>query len=57
MIDADLAFEYSSVQATINSPIISVKNPLTGTIKAQAIEEIILDENRRDYDLIIEVEK
>ena len=57
MIDADLAFEYSSVQATINSPIISVKNPLTGTIKAQAIEEIILDENRRDYDLVIEVEK
>lgn len=57
MIDADLAFEYSSVDATIESEIISIKNPLTGRIKAKAIKEIIFDENRRDHDLTIEVEK
>lgn len=45
--DADLAFEYSSVQATVLTPISSVKNPLTGFIKAPTIGEIILDEHLR----------
>lgn len=43
--DADLAFEYSEVEAGINSHITSVKNPLTGHIKARSYGEIILDEN------------
>lgn len=43
--DCDLAFEYSSVQATINSPVHSVKNPRTGCITADSFGEIILDEN------------
>ena len=43
--DADLAFEYSSVQATIEGPIHSVKNPRSGFIKAGSIGQIILDEN------------
>jgi hypothetical protein len=43
--DADLAFEYSSVQATIQGPIHSVKNPRSGFIKAEKIGQIILDEN------------
>lgn len=43
--DCDLAFEYSSVQATINSPIRSVKNPRTGSITAGSYGEVILDEN------------
>jgi hypothetical protein len=43
--DADLAFEYSSVQATVKGHIVSVKNPRTGFIKADSIGEIILDEN------------
>lgn len=43
--DADLAFEDSDVKATINSNIVSVKNPRTGAIKALAIGEIILDAN------------
>lgn len=41
----DLAFEYSSVRATINSHVTSVKNPLSGSITAQGYGEIILDEN------------
>lgn len=43
--DADLAFEYSSVEATIKGRIQSVKNPTTGHIWADEIGEIILDDN------------
>ena len=43
--DAVLAFEYSSVQATVRGRIPSVKNPTTGCIKAGEIGEIILDGN------------
>lgn len=52
---ADLAFEYSSVEAVILSPVTSVKNPLTGHIKAQSYGEIILDENlKAPGDCVIE---
>lgn len=43
--DADLAFEYSSVQATVSGHIVSVKNPRSGSIRAGSIGEVILDEN------------
>lgn len=52
--DADLAFEYSEVEATVKSVITSVKNPLTGHIKAQGYGEIILDENQKEpHDCVI----
>ena len=31
MVDCDLAFERSQVQATLTAPILSIKNPLTGS--------------------------
>lgn len=43
--DADLAFEYSSVEASINGSVTSVKNPKTGHIMADSYGEIILDRN------------
>ena len=43
--DADLAFEYSSVDATLRGRITSVKNPRSGRIVADAYGEIILDQN------------
>ena len=43
--DADLAFEYSTVQARILSPVTSVKNPKSGRIVANSYGEIILDKN------------
>lgn len=43
--DADLAFEDSDVTATVLSNIVSVKNPRTGSIKALAIGETIIDAN------------
>ena len=45
MEETDLSFENSSVKATVNGNIMSVKNPVTGFIKADSIGEIILDEH------------
>ena len=43
--DADLAFEYSDVEASLIGPVTSVKNPRTGRINADSYGEIILDGN------------
>lgn len=44
MIDCDLAFERSSVQATITTPVVSIKNPLAEShISLPAAGEIIRD--------------
>ena len=43
--DCDLAFEDSSLDAHIISPITSVKNPRSGRIEAPSIGEIIIDEH------------
>lgn len=43
--DADLAFEYSSVHATIRGNVPSIKNPRTGSIRYGSVGEIILDKN------------
>ena len=43
--DAGLAFEYSDVRATIKGHIPSIKNPRTGSIRADSCGEIILDAN------------
>jgi hypothetical protein len=45
---ADLCFEYSTLQAEINSPVTSIKNPGKGYITARHIGEIIIDENCRN---------
>lgn len=44
MIDTDLSFEKSEVEATITTPVVSIKNPLSGTIYVPAVEEIIRDD-------------
>lgn len=43
MIDADLSFERSEVEATLTSPIVSIKNPLSGYIYVPKVGEIIRD--------------
>lgn len=55
MIDCDLSFEYSSVNAIITNVIDSIKNPKSGKIVIKGAKEIIFDENRIDNgDVIIE---
>lgn len=44
MVDCDLSFENTTVQATVKGTITSVKNPAGGSITADSIGEIILDE-------------
>lgn len=46
--DCDLAFEDSELRADIRGAITSVKNPRTGSITAESIGEIILDEHVLD---------
>ena len=48
MPECDLCFEYSTLQATINSHITSIKNPGKGYINAQSIGEIVIDENCKE---------
>ena len=50
MEGCDLSFENSEVQATVSGHIDSVKNPVAGSITADTIGEIILDEYKREGD-------
>ena len=43
--DADLAFEYSDVQADIIGHVTSIKNPRSGRIVADSVGSVIIDEN------------
>ncbi len=44
MVDTDLSFEKSEVEAVVTTPIVSVKNPRSGTITAPSVGEIIMDD-------------
>ena len=43
MENADLAFEKSTVYATVTTPVISIKNATAGVIEVPAVDEIIMD--------------
>lgn len=55
--DCNLGFEYSTVQATINGPVHSIKNPTSGHILVRGkVGEIIIDQNQKaPANCIIEV--
>ena len=44
MLDTDLSFEKSEVDATILTVVDSIKNPKSGTIRAAGVKEIIMDD-------------
>lgn len=44
MIECDLAFEKSEVDATVTTPVLSIKNPLSGKICVPQVGEIIRDD-------------
>ena len=54
MIDTDLCFEKSEVEATVITPVISVKNPLSGHIYLPAVGEIIRDDVHSEGEIIIQ---
>ena len=43
--DANLLFEYSTLDATVKGHLTSVKNPTSGRLRASSLVEIIIDEN------------
>jgi len=46
--DANLAFEYSTIEATILGDVVSIKNPTSGHIRVSgSVGEIIIDENQK----------
>ena len=48
MIDCDLAFEYSDVEADVRSHVDSIKNPKSGTITVDSVGEVIMDSTVMD---------
>ena len=48
MLDADLSFERSEVEATLTAPIISIKNPRAGSITVPACGEQIWDDPKAE---------
>ena len=57
MIDTDLAFEKSEVEATVTTAIDSIKNPYAGRISAPAAGEIIIDDPMARCELHIAAER
>lgn len=53
MIDTDLCFEKSEVEATILTPVISIKNPLSGHICVPSVNEIIRDDENAKGEITI----
>lgn len=44
MIDTDLCFEKSEVEATLTTPVLSIKNPKAGHIYLPSVGQIIRDD-------------
>ena len=53
MEGADFAFERSDVQATVTTPVISIKNPYSGRISVPAVGEIIRDDENAGGEIIV----
>ena len=51
---ADLCFEKSEVEATITTPVISIKNPRSGQIKVPSVGEIIMDDGKAEGEVVVE---
>ena len=49
----DFAFEHTTIDATINSDIISIKNPESGNIVCKSVKDIMIDKFKRPGTVII----
>ncbi len=54
MIDTDLCFEKSEVEAAVTTPVMSIKNPLSGRIYVPSVGEIIHDDEKSRGEVIIQ---
>ena len=53
MEQTDLAFERSQVEATVTTPVLSIKNPYEGRISVPEVGEIILDDAAARCEIMI----
>ncbi len=53
MLETDLAFERSQVEATLTAPILSIKNPREGYIQVPGAGEVIFDDPKAQGQVII----
>ena len=53
MIDCDLSFEKSDVDAVVLSPVVSIKNPRSGKIVCKSVGEIINDDPEAMGEVVI----
>lgn len=53
MIDTDLCFEKSEVEATVTTPVLSIKNPLSGRITVPSVKAMIWDDVQAKADIVI----
>jgi len=53
MVDADFAFEKSTVDVTLTAPIDSIRVPSAGTIRVPAVGEIIRDDAEAEGEIIL----
>ena len=53
MVDTDLCFEKSEVEATIKTPVDSIKNPLSGNIHVPCVGEMIRDDEKSKGKVIL----
>lgn len=54
LLQADLCFEKSEVEATVTTPVISIKNPLAGCIRVPALGEMIRDDEQSKGEVLIQ---
>lgn len=53
MVDTDLAFEHSTVEASITTPVISIKNPYGGRIMLPSAGEVILTDPNAKAEIVL----
>ncbi len=53
MYGADFAFEKSAVEATVTTPLISIKNPRAGKICAPSVGQIIIDDENANGEVVV----
>ncbi len=53
MIDTDLAFEKSDVEAEVTTPVISIKNPRSGKIVVPEVGEMIMDDEEAGGQVVL----
>lgn len=56
MFDTDLCFEKSTVEATITTPVVSIKNPAAGHICLPAVGKVIRDDEHAVGEILIQGE-